>query len=78
MPSRITLHFIGMDDWNRAVFAASDRQSFFKSVALMPHPDFHSLPESVRETLLHSLHGTDSPDGEPGWPVSRESVQWMP
>ena len=78
MPSRITLHFIGMDDWNRAVFASSDRQSFFKSVALMPHPDFHSLPESVKETLLHSLHDTDSPDGEPGWPVSRESVQWMP
>lgn len=78
MPSRITLHFIGMDDWNRAVFASSDRQSFFKSVALMPHPDFHSLPESVRETLLHSLHDTDSPDGEPGWPVSQESVQWMP
>ena len=56
-----------IDGWDRAVFAT-----------LMPHPDFHSLPESDREALLRSLHDTDGPDGEPGWPVPREAVQWLP
>ena len=74
MSSRIPVYFMGMDGWDRAVFATPDRRRFFKSVELMPHPDFHSLPESVREALLRSLHDTDGPDGEPGWPVPRETV----
>ena len=59
-------------------YTTPDRRRFFKSVELMPHPDFHSLPESDREALLRSLHDTDGPDGEPGWPVPREAVQWLP
>jgi len=68
-----TIKFIGMDEWDRAVFKSVEGQNFYKSVELMPHPYFINLSAEEKEMLLCSLHTTDEPDGEPGWPVSREN-----
>ena len=70
---KITVKFIGMDAWDRAVFMSVAGQSFYKSEELMPHPDFINLSAEEKEMLLHSLHTTDEPDGEPGWFVPYEN-----
>ena len=67
-----TIKFIGMDEWDRAVFQSVEGQNFYKSVELMPHPYFINLSTEEKEILLNSLHTTDEPDGEPDCPVSRE------
>ena len=70
---KIAIKFIGMDEWDRAVFQSVEGHHFYKSVELMPNPDFSSLSEEDREMLLSSLHTTDEPDGEPGWFTAREN-----
>lgn len=68
---KISITFAGMDSWDRAVFSSPDGR-YFKSIELMPHPDFSSLPGEEKEMLLSCLYDTDEFDGEPGWHIDRE------
>ena len=70
--NRISIKFAGMDGWARAVFVTQKECVYYKSVELMPHPNFKELPTEDKEILLRSLHTTDEFDGEPGWPVPHE------
>lgn len=70
--NRISIKFAGMDGWARAVFFTQKECIYYKSVELMPHPNFNELPTEDKEILLRSLHTTDEFDGEPGWPVPHE------
>ena len=61
--NRITICYAGIDGWDRAVFVTLDGRRFYKSVELMPHPDFQNLSSG------------DEFEGEPGWPVTRERFE---
>jgi hypothetical protein len=73
--NRISIKFAGMDGWDRAVFILREGRQYYKSVELMPHPNFIRLSKADQEKLLNSLHSTDEFDGEPGWPVPRERFE---
>ena len=63
------LQFVGIDDWDRAVFR-SDGGRWLKSEELVPaHTDPATWTAEERKRLLDSLYTTDEFDGEPGWPV---------
>lgn len=68
------IRFTGIDSFDRCVFVSTDGRLYFKSLILMPKPDFHALSTEEKEILLCSLCDTDEFDGEPGYPVHREHV----
>lgn len=73
--NRITIRYAGIDGWDRAVFVTLDGRRFYKSVELMPYPDFQNMQPEDKEVLLRTLHSTDEFEGEPGWPVTRERFE---
>ena len=73
--NRIAIRYAGIDGWDRAVFVTLDGRRFYKSVELMPRPDFQNLSFGEKEILLRTLHSTDEFEGEPGWPVTRERFE---
>lgn len=70
--------YAGWNDWYRAVFCTIDGRRYFKSTNDMPHPDFEILSKDAQEVLLKTLCTTDEFDGEPGFPVARESIRVIP
>ena len=69
------MRVVGIVGWDRAVFILREGWQYYKSVELMPHPNFIRLSKADQEKLLNSLHSTDEFDGEPGWPVPRERFE---
>lgn len=67
------IRFAGIDYFDRAVFVTTDGKHYFKSLELMPSPDFHALSSDEKETLLHTLCDTDEFEGEPGYNIQREN-----
>lgn len=71
MENKKHIRFVGMDYFCRAVFRTVDTGHYYKSLELMPDPDFGQLSRDEKEALLHSLCDTDSMEGEPGWLIPR-------
>lgn len=44
--NRISIRFVGMDGWDRAVFILREGRQYYKSVELMPHPNFIRLSKA--------------------------------
>lgn len=68
------IKFAGIDYFDRAVFVTTDGRLYFKSLELIPQPNFRALSTEERESLLRTLCDTDEFEGEPGYPVHRENV----
>ena len=73
--NRISIKFAGMDGWARAVFVTQKECVYYKSVELMPHPNFNELPTEDKEILLRSLHTTDEFDGEPDTALKTDAFE---
>ncbi len=72
MSEKITIRFLGIDGWDRCVFKG-DNGEFYKTVELDPDEGFPNIPREEQIALLRTLHTTDGPDGEPGWPCKLEN-----
>ena len=71
--NKYQIKFAGIDGFDRSVFVSTDGRQYFKSIALMPQPDFYGLSAEEQETLLCTLCDTDEFDGEPGYHVHRSN-----
>lgn len=67
MSSPIKIRFIGVDFFDRLVFEGENGR-FYKTVALSPRSGFDSLSQEEKSEFLESLHTTDEPEGDPGFP----------